>query len=134
MNDETIAKALFLLIEIELDSYGTGSPVDERIKGSYYRRLMMLKGNLDEKDSGRRFKVETVDVLSDENDFKGEEWHAVTEEGKVEHTFLVRNEDVANRLCDFMNGLDMKAKEAIESLLESEIQRKALLALFEVLE
>ena len=79
------------------------------------------------KMNGKRFNVEIVEILNEENGFKGEEWHAVSEEGKVEHTFEVRNEDVAERLCDFLNGKEQRIEELLERLLEGEYEKMDML-------
>ena len=76
---------------------------------------------------GRKFKVEIVEVLNDENGFKGEEWHAVTEDGEVKNTFEVRNEDVAIALCDLLNEKDQEIIRLLEKLLESKYKELDLL-------
>ena len=53
--------------------------------------------------SEKQFIVEQLEILNDENDFKGEYWWAVTNTERVEDCFECRNKEVALKLCDFLN-------------------------------
>ena len=53
--------------------------------------------------SEKQFIVEKLEILNDENDFKGEYWWAVTNTERIEDCFECRNKEVALKLCDFLN-------------------------------
>lgn len=53
--------------------------------------------------SDKQFIVEQLEILNDENDFKGEYWWAVTNTERIEDCFECRNKEVALKLCDFLN-------------------------------
>ena len=50
-----------------------------------------------------QFIVEQLEILNDENDFKGEYWWAVTNTERIEDCFECRNKEVAIELCAFLN-------------------------------
>lgn len=52
---------------------------------------------------GEQFVVEELEILNEENDWKGEHWWAVVNTQRVEDCFECRNKEVALRLCDFLN-------------------------------
>ena len=80
-----------------------------------------------DKMNEKKFKVEIVEVLNDENGFKGEEWYSVMEEDELGHCFEVRNEDVANELCDFVNEQEQKIHDLLKRLLDSELEKILML-------
>ena len=53
--------------------------------------------------SEKQFIVEKLEILNDENDFKGEYWWAVTNTERIEDCFECRNKEVALKLCAFLN-------------------------------
>lgn len=50
-----------------------------------------------------QFIVEQLEILNDENDFKGEYWWAVINTERIEDCFECRNKEVAIKLCAFLN-------------------------------
>ena len=53
--------------------------------------------------SEKQFIVEKLEILNDENEWKGEYWWAVTNTERIEDCFECRNKEVALKLCDFLN-------------------------------
>ena len=53
--------------------------------------------------SDKQFIVEQLEILNDENEWKGEYWWAVVNTQRVEDCFECRNKEVALKLCDFLN-------------------------------
>lgn len=53
--------------------------------------------------SEKQFVVEELKILNEENEWKGEDWWAVTNTERIEDCFECRNKEVALRLCDFLN-------------------------------
>ena len=50
-----------------------------------------------------KFVVEELEILNEENDWKGEHWWAVINTQRVEDSFECRSKEVALKLCDFLN-------------------------------
>ena len=53
--------------------------------------------------SEKQFIVEKLEILNDENEWKGEYWWAVVNTKRVEDCFECRNKEVALKLCAFLN-------------------------------
>ena len=53
--------------------------------------------------SEKQFVVNELEILNEENDWKGEHWWAVVNTKRVEDCFECRNKEVALKLCDFLN-------------------------------
>jgi len=53
--------------------------------------------------SEKQFVVNELEILNEENEWKGEYWWAVVNTKRVEDCFECRNKEVALRLCDFLN-------------------------------
>lgn len=53
--------------------------------------------------SEKQFVVNELEILNEENDWKGEYWWAVVNTQRVEDCFECRNKEVALKLCDFLN-------------------------------
>ena len=53
--------------------------------------------------SEKQFVVEELEILNEENEWKGEYWWAVVNTKRVEDCFECRNKEVALKLCDFLN-------------------------------
>lgn len=53
--------------------------------------------------SEKQFVVKELEILNEENKWKGEYWWAVVNTKRVEDCFECRNKEVALRLCDFLN-------------------------------
>ena len=53
--------------------------------------------------SEKQFVVKELEILNEENDWKGEYWWAVVNTQRVEDCFECRNKEVALKLCDFLN-------------------------------
>ena len=53
--------------------------------------------------SEKQFVVNELEILNEENDWKGEYWWAVVNTQRVEDCFECRNMEVALKLCDFLN-------------------------------
>lgn len=51
----------------------------------------------------KQFVVNELEILNEENEWKGEYWWAVVNTQRVEDCFECRNKEVALRLCDFLN-------------------------------
>lgn len=53
--------------------------------------------------SEKQFVVEKLEILNEENEWKGEYWWAVVNTQRVEDCFECRNKEVALKLCDLLN-------------------------------
>ena len=53
--------------------------------------------------SEKQFVVNELEILNEENEWKGEYWWAVINTQRVEDCFECRNKEVALKLCDFLN-------------------------------
>lgn len=53
--------------------------------------------------SEKQFVVNELEILNEENEWKGEYWWAVVNTQRVEDCFECRNKEVALKLCDFLN-------------------------------
>lgn len=53
--------------------------------------------------SEKQFVVEKLEILNEENEWKGEYWWAVVNTQRVEDCFECRNKEVALKLCAFLN-------------------------------
>lgn len=53
--------------------------------------------------SEKQFIGEKLEILNEENEWKGEYWWAVTNTERLEDCFECRNKEVALKLCDFLN-------------------------------
>lgn len=53
--------------------------------------------------SEKQFVVKELEILNEENEWKGEYWWAVVNTQRVEDCFECRNKEVALKLCDFLN-------------------------------
>lgn len=53
--------------------------------------------------SEKQFVVNELEILNEENEWKGEYWWAVVNTKRVEDCFECRNKEVALKLCDFLN-------------------------------
>ena len=51
----------------------------------------------------KQFVVNELEILNEENGWKGEYWWAVVNTQRVDDCFECRNKEVALRLCDFLN-------------------------------
>ena len=51
----------------------------------------------------KQFVVNELEILNEENEWKGEYWWAVVNTKRVEDCFECRNKEVALKLCDFLN-------------------------------
>lgn len=53
--------------------------------------------------SEKQFVVNELEILNEDNEWKGECWWAVVNTKRVEDCFECRNKEVALKLCDFLN-------------------------------
>lgn len=53
--------------------------------------------------SEKQFVVNELEILNEENEWKGEYWWAVTNTERIEDSFECRNKEVAIELCAFLN-------------------------------
>lgn len=51
----------------------------------------------------KQFVVNKLEILNEENEWKGEYWWAVVNTQRVEDCFECRNKEVALKLCDFLD-------------------------------